>query len=92
MSGKPVSRQELECHFSCNACGIGDATFWVPARTVGMEVNEWMERVFLPVLGSAHHQLSPNCQARTITEVKIPVASKGVGFIPTEDDLKAVNS
>ncbi len=65
--------------YSCQACGLVDRPIQVPARTTE-DVCDWVGTICAQAIGDDHHTVSPACQSRTMTNLKIPVPS-GTEFI-----------
>lgn len=78
----------IECMATCAHCGLVDLRFYVPVRKDGQDVVEWMHKVFTPKASEAHHFWSPHCRPDQLTNVKIPMSSKGIGFALVGDELK----
>lgn len=74
--------KELEVIFSCRDCGLKDVKTFLPIRKPDQGAVDWMEKVCIISIAEAHCRLSPNCLATEITEVKIPISSIGIGFLP----------
>jgi homoaconitase/3-isopropylmalate dehydratase large subunit len=70
----------LDCIFSCTQCEIRDLHVYVPVRKEKQDIKEWMEKVCIPAVSEAHNRMSPRCHPKTLTNLKIPMSEKGVGF------------
>lgn len=78
----------VDCMVSCNLCGLVDLHVYVPVRKEGQDVVDWMHKVFTPKASEAHHFCSPHCRPDQLTNVKIPMSSKGIGFALVGDEPK----
>jgi hypothetical protein len=64
----------VRVHYSCHSCGIIDREIEVPAR--GPEdVLQWLEKVCAVVISADHLRTSPDCRAREMQNLKIPIGS-----------------
>lgn len=67
----------ISIRFTCNECGIKDKLLRVPERkSPDSDVKFYIEQVIGGAIGHAHHELSPKCKAKTMTNLKIPFDDK----------------
>lgn len=59
--------------YSCTLCGTRDQTLAVPARASEEDVRPWMTRT-IALVGADHHQRHPDCIARELHDLKIPMS------------------
>lgn len=60
--------------FSCDSCGLVDATARVPAReSPDDNVVDWFKGVLIPNVAEMHAILSPVCNAPSVQNVKVPI-------------------
>lgn len=76
----------IEVLLTCDLCGLKDVVVYVPERTEAQDVKQWMDTVCLPYVCDGHRFNSPTCQPKTLTNIKIPLSTKGVGFLPTGNE------
>ncbi len=59
--------------YTCDACGIKDRDVIVPDRGTFDDVVVYVRDVIGGCIGDDHKLTSPNCRAKTITNLKIPI-------------------
>lgn len=60
--------------YSCAVCGITEQVIHVKARPSEMDIHDWMQSVGYSV-GMNHKLLSPVCNARSMSNLMIPMPS-----------------
>lgn len=59
--------------YTCEACGLKDRDVIVPEREGDEDVVHYVRDVIGACVGEDHARTSPQCQAKTITNLKIPI-------------------
>lgn len=80
----------IEVLFTCEQCGLLAVPVLVPARTSPKEdVKHYVEQVIGGAISATHRKLSPNCTARRMTNVKIPIANEEGAWIGKQPSKEA---
>jgi hypothetical protein len=62
----------INVQYTCDTCGSADIPVSVPERADKQDVKEWLDETVL-VVARAHRQRSPDCTAKTLSKLKIPL-------------------
>jgi hypothetical protein len=69
--------------YSCALCGLQRVAVDVPAREADEDVMHWSLQTLAGAISVDHRRQSPGCQAKSITEVMIPLLGVDrVGDVP----------
>lgn len=78
-----MSAGVLHIDYTCEECGLEKVEIPVRARRIGEDVVAWVNDAVTPAISASHAGRSPDCDAKTITQVRIPIAgSKVIGRPP----------
>lgn len=66
-----------EVLWSCRECGITDRSFQAREREKNEDIRTWMFTAVQFRITHDHQEVSPQCKAKEITEVKIKLPAEG---------------
>lgn len=64
----------MKVKYSCGECGINKVDVDVPARGRAVDVVFWVQEVVARRIGDDHQKRSPDCKAKTIQNLMIPIS------------------
>lgn len=71
---------QIKVLYSCNLCGIKDASVMVDQREDDEPLIMWMNKM-TQALCQHHDHRSPQCHPKKLSEVKIPISSNEADLI-----------
>lgn len=73
--------------YSCSGCGIEKVEVKVPERLRSLDIAFWLEQVVARHIGDDHLRRSPNCQAKTMQDLMIPISEEDDFIGQKKDDV-----